>query len=470
MASFYVPWFFRAVNGLQSLGTVRDPTTSASTLGGELPKESRVATSINAVPYELWFMIYGYLSTRDLKAVSSCSKAHHERAIPLVYAHIRLSETSIKGFESGAYKHRRALVREVTFEDLQEGWSVHETVRLCSLYCASLEIFPNLIGVHIPFSATTDYERRIPRAIVQKISSYPSYKNLRKLCFEGIPIGHKDPKFKYWDVSKNRLSSEEKQFLGDNQHYTFAMSKDGDYFPRTLEVASGHSFDHSLFRKPFKNSFTRNFYYPWTFYFASASTLKSLTLKMKREFGRHDPPVVFPRVRFLHMSVRYGINSKMIDIISEMCPAVEHLYLGGRHAGTDRSERLGLTLVYYLPIRKFEYLQTARIPWPYKSDPNIRHGSKWVAGVMLCHNVRHWTGFMSNTFYMNDLRRVDFAKAGGQHETLSYDTPLLADLEEGEVTEVLRVQKEEDGNWAPDHTFGRENPEYLEPYWDYRCH
>ncbi|RVD89031.1 uncharacterized protein DFL_000055 [Arthrobotrys flagrans] len=426
MASFYVPWFFRAVNGLQSLGTVRDPTTSASTLGGELPKESRVATSINAVPYELWFMIYGYLSTRDLKAVSSCSKAHHERAIPLVYAHIRLSETSIKGFESGAYKHRRALVREVTFEDLQEGWSVHETG-----YISPSQLQP----ITNAESRVQLFKRYLHTLLIRTFANYVL-----------------------------------KQFLGDNQHYTFAMSKDGDYFPRTLEVASGHSFDHSLFRKPFKNSFTRNFYYPWTFYFASASTLKSLTLKMKREFGRHDPPVVFPRVRFLHMSVRYGINSKMIDIISEMCPAVEHLYLGGRHAGTDRSERLGLTLVYYLPIRKFEYLQTARIPWPYKSDPNIRHGSKWVAGVMLCHNVRHWTGFMSNTFYMNDLRRVDFAKAGGQHETLSYDTPLLADLEEGEVTEVLRVQKEEDGNWAPDHTFGRENPEYLEPYWDYRCH
>ncbi|KAF3170776.1 hypothetical protein TWF225_009765 [Orbilia oligospora] len=473
MASFPILWLSKVANRLQSFGFANYGTQPTSTISinktPSVPEVSRPA-AVNAVPYEIWVMIYDYLATKELKAISSCSRLHRERLIPLLYAHILLSEASIQGFQSGNLKYCRSLVREVTFDGLCDDSSIHKTIDLCSLYCASLEIFPNLMGVHIPFATTTNYEAAIPRAIARKLSSYPLFKNLRKLCFEAKFISYEDPAFGNWDITRARLSIEEKDFFGNELTGTSSKQEEYDFFPDSLEVASGFSFEGSLFVRPFKTPFLRQFYYPWTFYFNSASKLKSLTIHMLHGFGRHKPAVVFPEVQFLHIIVKHGINSKMIDIMSEMCPAVQHLYLEGQHSNSDTSQRSGGATVYYLSIRKFEYLRTARLPWPYNPDARLNHNSRWATAVVLSHSVKHWTGYLSNSFYMTSLQRVDFAKSEKQDiNPIPYSSVGPNSIEEG-VTEVIRLLKREDGNWGRDSSFNQQEPEYWDPYWDYSCH
>ncbi|KAF3203623.1 hypothetical protein TWF106_006263 [Orbilia oligospora] len=474
MASFPIPWLSEVANRLQSFGFANFGTTQpTSTISRDrtpsAPKVSRLA-AVNAVPYEIWVMIYDYLATKELKAISLCSRAHRERLIPLLYAHILLSEASVQGFQSGSLKDCRSLVREVTFDGLCDDSSIHKTIDLCNLYCASLEIFSNLMGVHIRFATTTDYETAIPRAISRKLSSYPLFKNLRKLCFEAKFIGYEDPAFRNWDITRARLSIEEKEFFGNELNGTSSKQEDYNFFPDSLEVASGFSFEGSLFVRPFKTLFLRQFYYPWTFYFNSASTLRSLTIHMLHGFGRHKPAVVFPEVQFLHMIVKHGIDSKMIDIMSEMCPAVQHLHLEGPHSNSDKTQRSGGATIYYLSIRNFEYLRTARLPWPYNPDTHLNHNSRWATAVVLSHSIKHWTGYTSNSFYMTSLQQVDFAKAEKQDiNPVPYSSLGPSSVEEG-VTEVIRLLKREDGNWGRDSSFNQQDPEYWYPYWDYSCH
>ncbi|KAK6497245.1 hypothetical protein TWF506_004719 [Arthrobotrys conoides] len=477
MASLYMPWLSQVAKSLSSFGLTSSPTTSAYSqdkvsLAPEVSIEAE--TAINAVPYELWAMIHDYLPTRDLKALSSCSKAHRERAIPLLYAHIRLSESSALDFENGSSKDRRSFVREVTFQELLDGVSIHETIHLCNVYCAALGMFPNIIGIHIPFATTTDYEASIPRAIARQLTKYQFFKNLHKLCFDGRPISYDDPKYNKWNTTKARLNKQEKEFLNDGPIDISNNEVWNDIFPKSLEVASGFSLGHTLFTHHFKTHFVRHYHYPRTFYFDSASTLKSLTLTMQNGFGRHSPAVVFPQVRFLRMAIRHGIDSKMMSIMGEMCPAVQHLHLEGLYADTDRPERLKETIVYYISIRDFKSLRTARIPWPYKQDRDPNRCGKWATVAILCHSVKYWTGYMSSASHMTSLRQVDFAKAEEQDIEIipSYPpAPGPGPVERG-VTEVLRLMREDgdDTNWGKDTTFTPSNPEHWEPYTYYKCH
>ncbi|KAK6498346.1 hypothetical protein TWF481_010937 [Arthrobotrys musiformis] len=200
--------------------------------------------SINKVPYELWLMIYEYLQKTDLKALSSCSAEHRRRIVRLLYGHIRLSGASVAAFVNGSFKDLGALVSEVTFDGLLDGRSAHETLRLCELYCASLGVFPNLIGVHVPISTCRHYERKIPLAIVRGMMHYPFYQNLRTVCFDAQLIDYEDSRLQDWVDSKTQLSTAALQFL------TLANGpgQQGAHFLQNLEVASGYSFGSLLLR------------------------------------------------------------------------------------------------------------------------------------------------------------------------------------------------------------------------------
>ncbi|KAK6330040.1 hypothetical protein TWF718_003468 [Orbilia javanica] len=429
---------------------------------------------MDTIPYELLLAIYGYLDTTDLKALSLCSRIQRELTVPTLYTHIRLSETSVASFESGCSKDRKSFVREVTFDNLRDRLSIHETIRLCRLYCNSLEMFPNLIGVHVPFrAATRGYSRSIPPAIVYNISSYPFYQNLRKLCFstnlDPVSGGNSSCQCQGRKIMGICLTIEEVGFLSHPWDNSRSEEEILAQFPKNLEVATGFSFEYSPLELRFPLGLSKSFHSRWAVYAASTSTLKSLTLRMESGLSDEDCLIVFPQVTFLHAIVKQGIKTNLIEAVSKMCPAVEHLYFDGPCV----QEQL-ITTSH--PIRNFQCLQTVRLPWRYRPDlrlgSNSRTEGRWATKTLLCHLVKCWTGRRFSPPRLKNLRHVDFAKSSVQTDGSEDYAPVDSgsDSDEGTPRRVLRIWKPEGGTWVPDDSFTPEDPEYTQPYRNYRCH
>ncbi|KAF3935132.1 hypothetical protein ABW20_dc0102245 [Dactylellina cionopaga] len=247
-----------------------------------------------------------------------------------------------------------------------------ETINNARLYSSSLDSFPNIIGVHIPYAVPANLHWILPAAILSRISSYPWFDNLKALSVETTLI---DPaRLSYDELNNiaNLLPEKTAKFLASILQSHVMTKPNVIPFPECLEHVftsdlqdSRHSFD---FRAVALGDHNSRLVPPAAFFHHSATTLRSLKLKTVAIVNTEGqlPFVSYPTVETLHV-ILYCCSHGTIFELAVRFPHVSDLRIDAPSPHMAISEYRG-GMVY--PCLGFLHrLRRARVPWPrFTSD------------------------------------------------------------------------------------------------------
>ncbi|KAF3915748.1 hypothetical protein ABW20_dc0101633 [Dactylellina cionopaga] len=172
-------------------------------------------------------LVQAYVTIGDLKALSLCSKYNHDLTRDFVFRDVKLYKATLEAFDGGILSDLKSGVRHITLSELVrpqalteatlEGNEMHgamvETIELALLFSNALRLFPNLTSLHIPYTATRDFESAVPAAIFLKLESYPFFTALKSLSIECTLIHQRSPHYISPPDVFSALSAESLDFI-----------------------------------------------------------------------------------------------------------------------------------------------------------------------------------------------------------------------------------------------------------------
>ncbi|KAK6535795.1 hypothetical protein TWF281_000046 [Arthrobotrys megalospora] len=394
-------------------------------------------------PPEIWFSILEGLSTSDLKSFSLASKYCREIALPLVFRNLRLSLASIDGLEDGIITHIISDVRHVTFADLAASTQT-AMVDLIRVYCEVLSVFPNLQSLQISFPCSEEVRSHLIAAILNKISTYEWYPNLKALTIVLSYMSHHrekpsslefGPLYTYCSESAKEFFSKTSN-LGDKYHYSLTDATVNLHPPPSLRKAAIIVEDTENGYADLVGSYSPILQ-------LSISTLKTLYIAAQALFEsyRHPPAEFAPDVALQTYSTvedlwitfdgSPGVPAAGYDEIARRFPNVRYLRID------ETSMNRGWGSLYpdhiYNCLRRLKYLKTARVPWPrgegldlvgYQDFEGVDfaiksciRGGNGVRAVDGWHELeyidfvsdqsRRWNGYMSRGGWQKKVGRIE---------------------------------------------------------------
>ncbi|KAK6504132.1 hypothetical protein TWF506_002342 [Arthrobotrys conoides] len=144
-----------------------------------------MSVSLFSLPLELVDEILSYVSKRDFRRFSRCSRACRNFIIPLVFNRIewRTPSKAAAFRDGGIVGHLRPAVHHISMHSPGRPNELLRAIDAFQVYMDVLRLFPNITSLWINFSMIAEIEPNMIQVIFTKLSRCPAFHTLKSLNF-----------------------------------------------------------------------------------------------------------------------------------------------------------------------------------------------------------------------------------------------------------------------------------------------
>ncbi|KAF3309644.1 hypothetical protein TWF173_010733 [Orbilia oligospora] len=404
---------------------------------------------ISEIPLELLKEILQYLSLKDIKSFSTCSKQSRFRSLLSVFKAIAICQESARALRDGGSlcsvvtTIRYAILRPSNSSREVSQEQFHDLVKECRVSFDILKHFKNLEAIEIAdFKLPEQFEYRLLSSTFKKLSTYPPFKNLKRIQMLSTSVRSDFSLAAQYEHYLDSLTDENNIFIKNGVRRQDEIAN----FPKgifNLEELSLNVLEIYLDDSEREESIG----FADELLNSSRLVLKRLSIDVYHIFFSEKKNCIFPTLSFLSIWCG-GMGIQDMSEISCSFPNIEELRVGGKRNRVY--ERIMMR-----PTKETPYVEIGRMPKLkriFLPQPSDLYG-RFLDEGELDKTVEYWMGkrpdqeFKSlNPSPLTMLEQVEFCN--GSTEGLECCI-IDGDTRRWRATRSFSIRMEEDPTLRP---------------------